>query len=256
MMAAWSRPRNVAAMLLSSSTRLLVIAAIGLWPGCGGSHGVPGDGGGRAGDGGGPPGDGGGPPPGDGALAIDAALTYTPITCPGPGTPHPSGSTCGSERWPVKVGTDAQAAGVSLAPKPTTVATLDALAAAGGGASRETPTETTLWELRDVTLTEIKLESDDDYHLVVSQAGKTMIVEVPSPGCARAGAWACLVSRTRSAIDGKYTVTASPSYPAATVTMRGIGFFDYPHGQTGVAPNAIELHPVLQICFGAGCVPT
>jgi hypothetical protein len=27
----------------------------------------------------------------------------------------------------------------------------------------------------------------------------------------------------------------------ATIT----GFFDYQHGQTGVAPNAIELHPVL-----------
>jgi hypothetical protein len=25
----------------------------------------------------------------------------------------------------------------------------------------------------------------------------------------------------------------------------GMAFFDYNHGQTGVAPNAIELHPVL-----------
>ena len=25
----------------------------------------------------------------------------------------------------------------------------------------------------------------------------------------------------------------------------GVAFFDYNHGQTGVAPNAIELHPVL-----------
>ena len=30
----------------------------------------------------------------------------------------------------------------------------------------------------------------------------------------------------------------------ATVTR--VGFFDIPHGQTGVAPNAIELHPVLK----------
>jgi len=26
---------------------------------------------------------------------------------------------------------------------------------------------------------------------------------------------------------------------------RGVAFFDFPHGQTGVAPNAIELHPIL-----------
>ena len=30
---------------------------------------------------------------------------------------------------------------------------------------------------------------------------------------------------------------------AALVT--GVGFFDFIHGQTGVAPNGIELHPVL-----------
>ncbi len=29
-------------------------------------------------------------------------------------------------------------------------------------------------------------------------------------------------------------------------TVTGVGFFDIPHGQTGVAPNAIELHPVLK----------
>ena len=28
--------------------------------------------------------------------------------------------------------------------------------------------------------------------------------------------------------------------------MRGVGFWDEIHGQTGVAPNGIELHPVLR----------
>jgi hypothetical protein len=28
--------------------------------------------------------------------------------------------------------------------------------------------------------------------------------------------------------------------------VTGVAFFDYEHGQTGVAPNAIELHPVLR----------
>jgi hypothetical protein len=31
--------------------------------------------------------------------------------------------------------------------------------------------------------------------------------------------------------------------------MTGVGFFDRIHGQTGVAPNGIELHPVLDIQF-------
>ena len=27
--------------------------------------------------------------------------------------------------------------------------------------------------------------------------------------------------------------------------VTGVAFFDFNHGQTGVAPNAIELHPIL-----------
>jgi hypothetical protein len=29
-------------------------------------------------------------------------------------------------------------------------------------------------------------------------------------------------------------------------TVTGVGFFDIPHGQTGIAPNAIDLQPVLK----------
>jgi hypothetical protein len=31
----------------------------------------------------------------------------------------------------------------------------------------------------------------------------------------------------------------------ARASVTGVAFFDFHHGQTGVAPNAIELHPIL-----------
>jgi hypothetical protein len=31
----------------------------------------------------------------------------------------------------------------------------------------------------------------------------------------------------------------------AKARVTGVAFFDFDHGQTGVAPNAIELHPIL-----------
>ncbi len=31
--------------------------------------------------------------------------------------------------------------------------------------------------------------------------------------------------------------------------ITGIGFFDFLHGQAGVAPNGIEIHPILDIQF-------
>ena len=42
-------------------------------------------------------------------------------------------------------------------------------------------------------------------------------------------------------------------------TISGVGFFDVLHGQTGVAPNGIELHPVLRFqssdCARSGAAP-
>jgi hypothetical protein len=178
------------------------------------------------------------------------------ITCSNPGSYAMNGGACGSERWNIKTGTDSQASGVSLVPQPNTIATLVGLPAAGGGNSRESPTETTLWELKDVTLSMIKLESDSDYHMVLSDGSSTMIAEIPYPSCANGSPWICFITHARSTIDGKLTVSSSPQYPAQTVTVRGVGFFDFLHGQTGVAPNGIELHAVLQICFGQGCTPS
>jgi hypothetical protein len=40
--------------------------------------------------------------------------------------------------------------------------------------------------------------------------------------------------------------------PCARARVTGVAFFDFLHGQTGVAPNGIELHPVL----GFACLST
>src|SRR5581483_4092400 len=47
---------------------------------------------------------------------------------------------------------------------------------------------------------------------------------------------------------GQYT----PAFQQAnvTVTVTGVVFFDFIHGQRGVAANGVELHPVLDIRFG------
>src|SRR5262249_42885942 len=42
----------------------------------------------------------------------------------------------------------------------------------------------------------------------------------------------------------------------ARARVTGVAFFDFFHGQTGVAPNAIELHPILAYtCLGGGTSP-
>ena len=164
----------------------------------------------------------------------------------------PSHGGCGTERWSLKVGTDTAATSIAVStPQTTTIAALRALAAPASlpTSARIAPTETTAFRLVNVTLNIIKSESDSDYHLVLADAaGNTMIAEVPSPACVTGSPWSALVAKARAVAD------ANKGMRPLTVTLQGVGFFDFIHGQTGVASNGIEIHPVLGLCVGKDCV--
>jgi len=168
--------------------------------------------------------------------------------------------SCGVERWSVKTGTDADAGLINLqSTTSTTIASLDSLPAPGTlpPNNRVKPTETTVFKL-NATLVEYKLESDSDYHLVLNDGfGNTMITEIPSPACV--GSNSVLLSgiqNARTEFNAQYTVTTSFQTANVPVTVTGVGFFDFLHGQTGVAPNGIELHAVLDVQFGGSSTPT
>ncbi|HEV7236256.1 MAG TPA: hypothetical protein VGN15_08755 [Ktedonobacteraceae bacterium] len=168
--------------------------------------------------------------------------------------------SCGVERWSVKTGTDADAALINLqSPTQTTIVSLISLPAPTilPSNNRVQPTETTVFQLH-ATLTEYKLEPDSDYHLILSDgSGDTMIAEMASPLCvASSSRLLSSIQNARSEFDARYTTTSSFQTANIPVTITGVGFFDFLHGQTGVAPNGIELHAVLDIQFDAGGTPT
>jgi hypothetical protein len=163
---------------------------------------------------------------------------------------------CGVERWSVKTGTDADVGLVNLnSSTNTTIAALRAPAAPNPipANNRVSPWETTEWVL-NATLTQYKLESDSDYHLVLKDAGGlTMIVEIPSPSCVGAGSpFLAGITNARNEFNARFTATTSFQTANIPVQIKGVGMFDFLHGQTGVAPNGIELHPVLDIIFNPG----
>jgi Fibronectin type III domain/IPT/TIG domain len=163
-----------------------------------------------------------------------------------------STGACGVERWSVKTGTDADAALVNVgATTPTTIATMRSYSppASLPANNRIQPQETAVYSI-DATLTEYKLETDSDYHLVIQDgSGSTMITEIPDPACAAGSLFLTSIQSARGEFDAKFTATGSFKVTSVPVRIRGIGFFDFLHGQTGVAPNGIELHPVLDIQF-------
>jgi hypothetical protein len=80
-----------------------------------------------------------------------------------------------------------------------------------------------------------------------------MIAEIPDPPCVGSGSpLLSSITKARNEFNAKFTPTSSFRTANVPVTVTGVGFFDFLHGQTGVAPNGIELHAVLDIQFGGG----
>jgi hypothetical protein len=165
-------------------------------------------------------------------------------------------AACGVERWSVKTGTDPQASSVNLSSYISSTiynfhqSTRPSSLPSNG---RVSPRETTQYRLSG-TLTKYVREADSDYHLVIKDSsGRTMIIELPASNCVGAGSpFGPGISRARQQFDARFTATTSMKTTTTAVTIKGVGFWDYIHGQTGVAPNGIEVHPVLDIIFPSG----
>jgi hypothetical protein len=99
-----------------------------------------------------------------------------------------------------------------------------------------------------------RLEPDNDIHVVVTSGGSQMIVEIPNPGCVGTSSpFYYKAQAARNAFISKYSPTSTMKSFSDYITILGVGFWDYNHGQTSVAPNAIERHPVTFFCSGYNC---
>jgi hypothetical protein len=174
--------------------------------------------------------------------------------------------TCGIERWTVKVGVDPDAAQVDVNnPVASTIAELRTFPApvdppGPPDNARVFPWEGTVYTING-TLTLYKKETDVDYHIVVQdEQGNTIVTEIPSPACIVTSGTPRLpapspftagINIARGKFDARFSPTSFFQSANVPVRITGVGFFDFIHGQTGVAPNGIELHPILDIVFTA-----
>jgi hypothetical protein len=160
----------------------------------------------------------------------------------------------GTERWSQKVLVDAAVNTINFTPINTTVASLVNIV---------TPTPSTSMPryagVEDKTyhftckITIKKAETDNDYHLVLSDGTHTLIGEIPDPACSAAAGSAYVNQYTaaRNFIDTYIGTGSYSSVNIATVEVYGVAFVDPPHGQTGAAPNNLEIHPILKINFAS-----
>lgn len=117
---------------------------------------------------------------------------------------------------------------------------------------RIAPVELTTYRVR-AWLRFMAHEDDQDIHLVVTaphHPGRTMIVEFPDVRCpgARSSARKGAMRRARNRFERACGQPSSGfTSLKGTAIIKGVGFWNFDHGQTGVARQAIELHPVVGI---------
>jgi hypothetical protein len=166
----------------------------------------------------------------------------------------------GSERWPVKTGTDEDVSRVDATPVATTIEELVKLARPWAPtldppamqSRRAAPAELTVYTVEG-TLVSGYLEADGDFVLTIAgPTGTTMRVEAPNPSplfVSPTSRWAREISVVRKQLDEKLKPTQRVTRISVRARITGVGFFDRAHGATGAAPNVIELHPVLRAEF-------
>jgi hypothetical protein len=168
-----------------------------------------------------------------GALSMAAAAGRTSAQSPSGSTRSWRAAACGVERWTVKTLQDRP----RLIPvRYTTIAFLVSRPAPTTLPDTRLPFERHIYRVR-AAVTLVRQEDDSDLHVVIEDAhGRTMITEAPLPACAPRAT----LARRRQMAQTRAAVRV-----CARASVTGVAFFDFQHGQTGVAPNAIELHPIL-----------
>ena len=162
-------------------------------------------------------------------------------------------------RWKVRTGSDPNASLVKETPIRKTV---EELAAEPRPANMSSPTEAyahyqnrraegverTIYEV-EATVVACKLQMSGSYHLnLQGKTGQTLVANCIDPQFVDPKSrWAKEIAAVRKEVEA--TLKPGPTYIHGShkVRIRGIGFFNRVHGQSGMAPNGLELTPVLGI---------
>jgi hypothetical protein len=145
---------------------------------------------------------------------------------------------CGSERWIAK----------TLQDKPHLISAKHKTVAQLAGLTRPSPApvirsnfERHIYSV-DAAVTHILMEADQDLHVVLEDGPAHMVAESPNAPSCTVGATSyrrkqMIAARTKVRLCSKARIV-------------GVVFWDRKHNVTGRAPNAIELHPILDFaCF-------
>ena len=162
--------------------------------------------------------------------------------------------SCGTERWKVKTLADVNDSQLVMHAVPAKISDLVEIqaptrAVLDAHADSRLPAELHNYRVQG-WLVGFKREDDEDFHIVLEDLEKrtaTMVVEMPAPTCVPvffrhdADVLRAQFEQRFGKVTAKFK---NVRRHRIRVEFTGAGFFDFIHGQTGVAKNGFELHPV------------
>lgn len=178
------------------------------------------------------------------ALVVVSAATTARLVVPSGQARASAVRACGVERWTVKTLQDRP----RLFPaRPNTVAHLVRLRRPRSVGAKRLPLERHIYSVV-AAVTLVGPKGDSDLRLVLQNGVNHMIAESPSSSC----------TRRAKAVRRRQMATARRAVrPCPRARVVGVAFWNRYHGQTGAAPNAIELHPILGFtCLAGGGPPS
>lgn len=153
----------------------------------------------------------------------------------------------GAVRWETKVLADDEAHDINFIPQKTTLHDLvnSKTEKSVDGKPRQ-PIEKKTYTI-ECRIAHFLYEDDGDVHLVLCFGKDTMIGEIPLayfPEAEESGFKKKFINARK---QFHKVVDNDKFYYMKTLLVTGVGFVDFAHGQTGHAPNNLELHPILSI---------
>jgi hypothetical protein len=168
-----------------------------------------------------------------------------------------AGAGCSSWRSDVKTLSDPDRRDVNFHARRTSVRALrrvDPPAALTATTPRLGGMESRVHQVR-AQVVEARTKRDGTIHLVIAQRNDrndTMIVQFPADRCVDSSFRRPEMRRARERLlDACGRIGSRYTELTGDVVVRGVGFWDEARGQRGVAPNGLELHPVLS--FRGSC---
>ena len=165
-----------------------------------------------------------------------------------------AGQNCGVERWTVKTLSDNDTLDIDFSKTYKSTVHEQVLMSAPSKKRERLESEKIVYSIKCFIIGYKRENNDKDIHIIIEDINtdETMVIEIPSYECfdiQRTSRYNLFKNLHNWFFENIGHPTSKFVYlkKHIAVTITGVGYFDFVHGQKGMAQNGREIHPVLSM---------